>query len=236
MTQHRRLPNWLHLIVALLLALPVTSVHAEEDDGAVESRPATAAEPAAAETVKTKKEKDKQKRKYMIYDPDRVDAGIFYVGFAVGGNFYIEPQIDTTTKAPNGQYFKDFGYQAGVFFDYDYSALEENIPLALRGMVGYKYILNSVHVFAFDAMVRRMFRFSEKSTFGLGFGGSAALWFRPGSIKPPVAAEEIIFLPSLVLGAGFEFNPVMVDFKMLINRIGQNATILGFELYAGVRF
>ena len=151
-------------------------------------------------------------------------------------NFYIEPKISASTKAPTGDYFKDFGFQAGVYFDYDYSALEENIPLALRGMFGYKYILSSVHVFAFDAMVRRMFRFSEKSTFGLGFGGSAALWFRPESKVAPLAAEEIIFLPSLVLGAGFEFNPVFVDYKLLLNRIGQNATILGMELYAGVRF
>lgn len=234
MTLLRRFPNQVLLIAALFLALPATTLRAEEDDGTTEEKPAAAAEPSS--TTKSTKEKDKQKRKYMIYDPDRVDAGIFYVGFAAGGNFYIEPQIDTTTKAPNGQYFKDFGFQAGVFFDYDYSALEENIPLALRGMVGYKYILSSVHVFAFDAMVRRMFRFSEKSTFGLGFGASAALWFRPGSLTPPVAAEEIIFLPSLVMGAGFEFNPVMVDFKLLINRIGQDATILGTELYVCVRF
>ncbi len=222
----QRFPQWLILLAVCLWLLPTTVVRAEEDGGEEEQLKAETAKP-------TKKE---QKRKYMIYDPNRVDAGIFYVGFAAGGNFYIEPKISSTTKAPLGDYFKEFGFQAGIFFDYDYSALEENIPLALRGMIGYKYILKSVHVFAFDAMVRRMFRFSEMSTFGLGFGASTAVWFRPESTVPPLAAEEIIFLPSLVLGAGFEFNPVMVDFKLLLNRIGQDATILGMELYAGVRF
>jgi len=223
----KRLPRWLILTAAVSWLLPTTALRAEETP---EEEEATS---RAAEPAKTEK---KQKRKYMVYDPDRVDAGVFHIGFAAGGNFYIEPKISSTTKAPLGDYFKEFGFQAGVYFDYDYSAMAENIPLALRGMIGYKYILKSVHVFAFDAMVRKMFRFSEKSTFGLGFGGSTALWFRPESLVAPVAAEEIIFLPSLVFGAGFEFNPMMVDFKVLVNRIGQDATILGMELYVGARF
>ncbi len=220
------------LVFLFACLIPATGLRAEEEDGAAEK---LSTSPPASAPARNEKTERKQKRKYMIYDPERVDAGIFYVGFAVGGNFYIEPKISSTTKAPIGDNFKEFGFQGGLFFDYDYSAQEENIPLALRGMVGYKYILNSVHVFAFDAMIRRMFRFSEKATFGLGFGASAAIWFRSESKVAPLAAEEILFLPSLVLGAGIEFNPVFVDFKVLINKIGQDATILGMEAYVGVR-
>jgi hypothetical protein len=64
-------------------------------------------------------------------------------------------------------------------------------------------------------------------------GGSAAVWYRPQSSSAP--NEEVIFLPSLLLGAGFEFNPFMVDFKWLINRVGADSTIMGFELYFGFR-
>jgi hypothetical protein len=173
-----------------------------------------------------------EKRRYFQPDTDRTDAGIFHVGIAAGGNFYIEPQVDTN-KVPTGEFFKDFGFQAGVFFDYDYSEMDENIPLMLRGMVGYKYILSSVHVFTFDGMVRHMWRFSDKASFGLGMGGSAALWFR--TITDTSATEEMVLLPSLLLGAGFEFEPFMVDFKWLINRIASDNVIMGFELYFGFR-
>jgi len=174
-----------------------------------------------------------QRRKYFVPDTERVDAGIFHVAFAAGGNFYLEPKLDAVTREPDGEYFKDFGFQAGVFFDYDYSSLNENIPLGLRGMVGYKYILSSVHVFTFDGVVRYMFRVSDRTTFGLGLGGSAAVWYR--SITDTSPDEEVIFLPSFIVGGGFEFNPFMVDFKWLINRLGGDATIMGFELYFGVR-
>jgi hypothetical protein len=173
-----------------------------------------------------------------VPDTDRVDAGVFHVGFAAGGNFYFEPQVypqgSPQAGQPTGDYFKDFGFQAGLYFDYDYSEAAENVPLALRGMIGYKYILSSTNVFAFDAMIRRMFRFSEVATFGLGFGASAAVWYRVAQVNP-AASEEIIFLPSLLVGFGFEYNPFMVDFKWLINKIGQNATITGVELYFGFR-
>lgn len=172
-------------------------------------------------------------RKFFNDDSKRVDAGVFHVGFAAGGNFYTEPQVSKPDNIPTGEYFKDFGFQAGIYFDHDYSELEQNIPLMLRGMVGYKYILSSVHVFTFDGMVRRMFRFSEHASFGLGVGGSAAIWYRT-SIDAS-ADEEIIFLPSFVVGAGFEFDPFMVDFKWLINRFGADSTITGFELYFGFR-
>jgi len=177
----------------------------------------------------------KATRKYMVPDPNRVDAGVFHVGFAVGGNFYIEPQIDNNTGGPNGDYFKDFGFQAGVYFDYDYSALTENVPLSLRGMLGYKRILKSVNVFTFDGAVRHMWRFSERATFGAGIGGSAAIWFREPQNVAPLAAEEIIFLPSFLITFGFEYNPFMVDVKWLINRFGQDSTITGVELYFGFR-
>ena len=49
---------------------------------------------------------------------------------AVSGNFYFEPKLDRTTQQANGDYFKDPGFGFGVFFDYDYSELAENIDRA----------------------------------------------------------------------------------------------------------
>ena len=172
-------------------------------------------------------------RKYLNDDSPRVDSGVFHVGFAVGGNFYTEPEINATTKAPTGNTFKDFGFQAGVYFDWDYSELPENIPLGLRGMIGYKYILSSVHVFTFDGVVRHMWRFSEDASFGLGMGGSAAVWFRSLTTTSP--EEEIIFLPSFIITAGFDFPPFLTNFNFLINRFGEDSNIYGLELYFGFR-
>ncbi len=174
-------------------------------------------------------------RKYFTDQTPRSDAGVFHVGFAFGGNFYIEPEWDNTVTPPSlsGNFFKDFGFQAGVYFDHDYSELDENIPLMLRGMIGYKYILGSVHVFSFDGMVRHMWRWSEKASFGVGLGASAAVWYR--SVTPTSPNEEIVFLPTMLLSAGFEFNPFMVDFKWAINRFGADNVITGFELYFGFR-
>lgn len=217
------------LAMVCVLATP-TTVKAEDDEEEYESE-------SSGETVPPppprKRDRKGEKRKYMIQDPSRVDAGVFHVAFAIGGNMYIEPKIDGTTKAPLGEYFKDFGFQGGVYFDYDYSELDENIPLSIRGMLGYKYVLSSVHVFAFDGAVRRMFRMSESSAFGLGIGGSAAVWYR--SVTSASPDEEIIFLPSVFATAGFDFTPFMVDFKWLINRFGEDSTITGLELYFGFR-
>lgn len=220
------------LIPFLLLA---NTVSAEEEEGYDEQSPIEAPPP------KKPAKRAKQKRYFVAQDPDekRVDAGIFSVGFAVGGNFYTEPQTTEVTdskgvkrQTPNGDYYKDFGFQGGVYFDYDYSQLNENIPLGIRGMLGYKYILSTTHVFSFDGVVRRMFNFSEGVTFGAGIGGSAALWYRAESTE---AVSESIFLPSFIATFGFEFNPFMVDFKWLINRFQSDNTITGVELYFGVR-
>jgi hypothetical protein len=173
-----------------------------------------------------------EKRKYFTDDSPRSDAGVFHVGFAAGGNFYIEPRINLSTGVATGDFFKDFGFQAGVYFDHDYSELDENIPLMLRGMVGYKYVLSSVHVFSFDGMVRHMFRLSDKASLGVGIGASGAVWYRTASTN---SNEEILFLPTVLIGAGFEFNPFMVDFKWALNRVGGENTIMGFELYFGFR-
>ncbi|MCB0406289.1 MAG: hypothetical protein KDD51_16025 [Bdellovibrionales bacterium] len=169
-----------------------------------------------------------QKRKYFIPDPQRVDAGTFHVAFGAGGNFYIEPKFDSNGAAI-GDYFKDFGFQGGVYFDYDY----EDMRLGLRGWVGYKYVLNSVHVFGFEGRVRYLFTMSENVKFGLDMGVSGAMWLR--TITSTSNQEEALFLPAFIIGAGFDFNPFMVDFKTLINRIGQNSTILGLELTFGFR-
>lgn len=190
-------------------------------------------EPLPAES--SPKPRVRKRRRHYITEghEDRIDAGIFHVAAAIGGNFYTEP-IVTSTLQPTGQYSKDFGFGGGAYFDYNYNELDDNIPLGLRGFLGYKYILSSVHVFTFDGMVRKMFNMSERVTFGLGFGGSVAMWYR--TIRTGISTrEQIVFLPSLILGAGFEFTPFLVDFKLLINQIGENATRLGVELYFGFR-
>jgi hypothetical protein len=178
---------------------------------------------------KTQVEQKKEKRKYFIPDNNRIDAGVFHVGFALGGNFYIEPRLNNLTKAPTGDYFRNFGFQGGAFFDWDYG----DIPLGLRVFVGYKYILASVHAFSVDAIARHMFSFSDKVRFGVGVGTSASIWYR--TLTSQTSYEEVFFLPALVASAGFEFNPFMVEFKWLINQFGVDRTITGMEMYFGVR-
>jgi hypothetical protein len=207
----------------ILLSLPC---HAEESDSLSD-------EPAPTEKNRSRSKKTYgDKRKYFHDEAPRSDAGVFHVAFAAGGNFYIEPQVNTTTNLPTGNYFRDFGFQTGVYFDLDYSQLDENIPLMLRGMVGYRYILASVHQFAFDGIVRHMFRFSENASFGLGVGTSIGLWYRVASSS---ANEETLVLPSFVVEGGFDFDPFMVDVKWMINRFGPDNVITGFELYFGFR-
>jgi hypothetical protein len=211
------------------------SDYLQEDPYAEKTDPRDSVVPSQQRAQPARSSKTKKgNRKYFTDDSPRTDAGVFHVGFAGGGNFYIEPQYSNTSgsNVPTGAFFKDFGFQGGAYFDHDYSELDENIPLMLRGMVGYKYILNSVHVFSFDGMVRRMFRFSENASFGLGIGASAAVWYR---VQSATSNEEIILLPTVLIGAGFEFNPFMVDFKWAVNRVGGDNTIMGFELYFGFR-
>lgn len=192
----------------------------------------------------SKKEKSnslttKQSRKYFSDQSPRSDAGIFHVGFALGGNFYIEPKLYADSKLFADDYFKDFGFQGGVFFDYDYSRMAENIPLALRGFVGYKYALNSTHIFALEGIVRRMFQLSENSDFGLGVGVSLATWFRQSIDvvnNQTTEFEQTVLLPTFILEAGFDFNPFMVDLKAMIHRFGTGENLLGTEFYFGVRF
>lgn len=173
----------------------------------------------------------KPKRKYFIPDPGRVDAGIFHVGFALGGNFYIEPILTVAAngnRTANGDYYRDLGFGGGVYLDWDYG----DIPLGLRTSFNYKYILRSVHTFSIDAVARHMFSFSDKARFGVGVGTSAAIWYR--TLTPQTTYEEVYFLPALVVESGFEFNPFMVEVKWLINQWGIDRTVMGFELYFGV--
>lgn len=233
-----RAHHFLCLSLALCLAASVARTsYAEDEDRPSDQEASSPGDEAPPPPPRRKK----PKRREYVTDTDhgdRSDAGIFHVAFAGGGNFYVEPQeIQQAdgTQSPSGQYFKDFGFQAGVYFDYDYSEMEENIPLLLRGMVGYKYILSSVNVFTFDAVAARVFRFSEGASFLIGLGGSAAVWYRTESTTAPISAEQIIFLPSFIIDMGFNFNPFMVDFKWLINKFGDNDTITGLELYFGFR-
>jgi hypothetical protein len=234
-------------LLVFLLLVQTSIVKAEDDqenpfnsqdsDNGSKNQPVTTTPqslpPAPTPTPSTSKNKKSKQRKYFVPDPERSDAGIFNVAIAAGGNFYIEPQVDAATLLANGNYFMDFGFQGGVFFDYDYSQMPENIPLALRGMIGYKYILSSVHVFDVDLAARYMLRVSDKSEFGIGPGISAAVWYR--AITSTSNTEQVLFLPSFLLDLGFDFNPFMTDFKWVINRIGASSTIMGFELYFGFR-
>jgi|LakMenEpi03Aug12_release.lakeMendotaPanAssembly.Ray.scaffolds.fasta_scaffold133850_3 hypothetical protein len=182
--------------------------------------------------------KKKEARKYFTDNSPRSDAGIFHVAFALGGNVYVEPKLIATTKEFADDYFKDFGYQGGVYFDYDYSRTAENIPLALRGYLGYKYALNTTHIFALEGVVRRMFQLSENSDFGIGAGVSLATWFRTTAQvtnNETTQIEETILLPTFIVAAGFDFNPFMVDLKWMIHRFGQGNTIMGAEFNFGVR-
>lgn len=233
--------RWLHVALLLTLFSTYTTkvAKAEEpgDDAPYASEPdAPAPEevaPPPSKPAKPSKKRDASKeRKYFIPDPKRSDAGVFHVAFIAGGNFYIEPRL-TTASLPTGDYFKDFGFGGGVVFDYDYSEMSENIPLALRGFFGYKYILSSVHVFTFDGVVRYMIKVSDASNFGIGMGISTAVWYRAVTDTSPT--QSVTFLPSAIFSAGFDFTPFMVDLKWLINRIGSNNTIMGWELYFGFR-
>ena len=232
MTPWARLNTLMAVTSILFLASPG---FAETDDDEQYQDDTQYEEPPSPPPAKRRDRKG-EKKKHFVADIKRTDAGIFHVAAVVGGNFYTEPKVTKDTSGnltTTGEYFKDFGFQAGVIFDYDYSEMDENIPLSLRGMIGYKYVLSSVHVFSFDGAVRRMFRFSDAASFGLGIGGSAAVWYR--SITASSPDEEIIFLPSVYLTAGFDFTPFMVEFKWLVNRFGEDSTITGLELYFGFR-
>jgi hypothetical protein len=210
-----------------------TPFSGQENDNST-NQPVTTSPPSpSTSSPSTSKNKKGKHSKYFVPDPDRSDAGVFNVALAAGGNFYFEPQVDPITNLATGDYFKDFGFQGGVFFDYDYSQMPENIPLALRGMIGYKYILSSVHVFDVDLAARYMLRVSDKTEFGIGPGVSAAVWYRAITSTSPT--EQVLFLPSFLIDMGFDFNPFMADFKWVINRIGADSTIMGFELYFGFR-
>jgi len=235
-----KMHGWLTSFILVGFLITGTIARAEEDyleDETTEDSVVDAQE--APRVLKPVQKKSKPKpRKYFSDDTPRTDAGIFHVAFALGGNVYIEPKLFSNTGDFADDYFKDFGYQGGVYFDYDYSRMTENIPLALRGFVGYKYALNSTHIFAVEGMVRRMFQVSQNTDFGLGVGVSLATWFRSQSLTSNGEVSQIdqtVLLPTFILGAGFDFNPFMVDLKWMIHRFGVGETLMGAEFYFGVR-
>lgn len=180
----------------------------------------------------------KKVRTFFNSQEKRVDAGVFHVGFAAGGNFFIEPEEYGTiySSESTGQYFTSFGLQAGIYLDHDYSELTENVPLMIRAIIGYRYILDSIHIFAVDGLVRYMMRFSEHNALGLGGGVSAGIWYVPGSYyAPPYTVNEVAFVPALLLSAGIEFDNFFGDFKTMVKEINSFSTILGFELSFGFR-
>lgn len=242
--------HWLLFFGAILFfsfSLPLLAEEDIEEDTYEEEteEEAPRLKPVSPKNKSTSPTSKPKPRKYFSDNSPRSDAGIFHVGFALGGNLYIEPKLFKSGNALGGQagefaddYFKDFGYQGGVYFDYDYSRTSENIPLALRGFLGYKYALNSTHIFAAEGMVRRMFNVSETTDFGLGAGVSLATWFRQTSLSTANEESEIeqtVLLPTFIIGAGFDFNPFMVDLKWMIHRFGTGETLMGAEFYFGVR-
>lgn len=234
-------------LLAILMGLVSPTLLAEEDyvEDTYQEDSATPVDDELAPTkLKPAKKKSKptpakkEPRKYFSDSSPRSDAGIFHVAFALGGNIYVEPKVFANNNEFADDYFKDFGYQGGVYFDYDYSRMTENIPLALRGFLGYKYALNSTHIFAVEGMVRRMFQLSENADFGLGAGVSLATWFRKTvqiTNNETAQLEQTILLPTFIIGAGFDFNPFMVDLKWMVHRFGVGQTIMGAEFYFGVR-
>jgi len=228
---------FLSFFVLVSFLLGAAQTWAEEDyeeDSSIEESPSVEVLTPRSSSPK----KAIKKRKYFSDSSPRTDAGIFHVGFALGGNVYIEPKLFASNNTFADDYFKDFGYQGGVYFDYDYSRASENIPLALRGFLGYKYALNSTHIFAAEGVVRRMFNLSENSDFGLGAGVSLATWFRNMnqiSSTETVEIEQTVLLPTFILSAGFDFNPFMVDLKWMVHRFGVGETLMGAEFYFGVR-
>ncbi|NBT58869.1 hypothetical protein EBT16_08815 [bacterium] len=240
--------RWALILLFLAIVCTTVPVHAEEDYDEEETSEESVSDsdesspvlkPARKKNQQSLKKKSKPSpRKFFSDDSPRTDAGIFHVAFALGGNIYIEPKLLASSGAFADDYFKDFGYQGGVYFDYDYSRMTENIPLALRGFVGYKYALNSTHIFAVEGMIRRMFQVSQNADFGLGVGLSLATWFRSQTINEGGETSQIdqtVLLPTFILGAGFDFNPFMVDLKWMIHRFGVGETVMGAEFYFGVR-
>jgi hypothetical protein len=78
-----------------------------------------------------------------------------------------------------------------------------------------------------------MFRVSDWTTFGLGTGVSAGVWYRPAGNS--VRETQTLFVPSFLITAGFEFNPFMTDLKWSITRVGSDVNVMGWELSFGVR-
>lgn len=243
-----QLKNWAIIFILLGIFNANFTAYAEEDydeeDTSEESISDSEETPKVLKPARKKPRESSRKtpkpapRKFFSDDTPRTDAGIFHVAFALGGNVYIEPKLLASNGNFADDYFKDFGYQGGVYFDYDYSRMTDNIPLALRGFVGYKYVLNSTHILAFEGMVRRMFQVSENADFGLGAGVSLATWFRSQTIRVDNEVSQIdqtVLLPTFIIAAGFDFNPFMVDLKWMIHRFGVGETLMGAEFYFGVR-
>jgi hypothetical protein len=231
----RLLSTFVGLALSFNLLLAPQVIAEEPSEEPVENLlPAQSAQPASPSKSVLPAKPDRKETRYFGTEKDpRIDAGIFHVAFAAGGNFFIEPKLEVPTKKPTGDYFNDFGFGGGVIFDYDYSRMTENIPLMLRGMVGYRYVLQSVHVFDLEGIARRVWQFSDSSTFGIGVGVSTALWYRTLTDDSPY--EETLFLPSFILETGFEFNPFMVELKWLVNRFGADSSINGLEFLLGIR-
>lgn len=234
-------PSTLALLFSTLLALQSPLILAEEESEDLqgnsqveELQPAQKAAPAPQTVIAPPPKKERKEKRYFGTEPEpRIDAGLFHVAFVGGPNFFIEPKLSPTNKEPLEEYFNDFGFGGGVLFDFDYSQMAENIPLMLRGFVGYRYVLRSVHVFDVQGIVRRMWQFSDSATFGIGAGVSSAIWYRTKTDES--LYEETLFLPSLVVETGFEFNPLMVELKWLVNRLGTDSTINGVEFLVGIR-
>lgn len=235
------------LILSFFLAVQSLTLRAEEETEesqetapVEELQPAQKATPSSKTVVTPAPKKERKERRYFGTEPEpRIDAGIFHVAFVGGANFFIEPKLQLNNLGEvdgkrTGEYFNDFGFGGGVVFDFDYSQMAENIPLMLRGFVGYKYVLRSVHVFDVEGIVRRMWQFSDSSTFGIGAGVSSAIWYRTKTDES--LYEETLFLPSFVVETGFEFNPLMVELKWLVNRLGTDSSINGIEFLVGLRF
>src|SRR4051812_23875518 len=120
--RHRLLAIFLGLFLAVTLARPAFSEDEESTKTEEESSTSDTEAPPPPPPPVRKKSKTKSGRREYVTDVDhndRSDAGVFHIGFAAGGNFYLEPKLLQvgTQQTTTGEYFKDFGFQGGAYFD-----------------------------------------------------------------------------------------------------------------------
>ena len=121
--RHLSFTQWLVFFGAVLCFSLIPPVWAEDDmeedsyEEETEAEELPKLKPVSPKKKSSSAVNKSKTRKYFTDDTPRSDAGIFHVGFALGGNVYIEPKLFKAGNSQGGQagefaddYFKDFGY------------------------------------------------------------------------------------------------------------------------------